>query len=444
MLSYNDSLSVLSPGTPVLHKYKAYGVSALRTLPQLQRLTEEQIFEMEVVAQVFPFKVNNYVVEELINWDNVPNDPMFVLTFPQRDMLKPADFDRMAAAIKRAAPRAEIQALANEIRLELNPHPAGQLEHNIPELHGEKLEGVQHKYRETILFFPSQGQTCHAYCSFCFRWPQFVGMGDLKFATREAERLVDYLRENPQITDVLITGGDPLIMKSETFGAYIRTLIEADLPHFQTIRIGSKALSYWPYRFIADDDAPELLDVFREAVEAGKHVSIMAHFNHPAELETEAVRRAVAAIRSTGAEIRSQSPILRHINDTASAWADMWREQVRMGIIPYYMFVVRDTGAQHYFGVPLARAWRIYTKALRKVSGLARTARGPSMSATPGKIHVLGVTEVAGEKVFALLFLEGRDPDWCNRPFFAKYDEEAVWIDDLKPAFGEESFFFEE
>jgi KamA family protein len=444
MLRCNDSVSIL-PSTDVpTPRYRAYNLANFRSLPQVQALGEDRIFEMEVVAQVFPFKTNSYVVDELIDWDAVPDDPMFVLTFPQRDMLRPEDYDRIAELMRSGADKATIRAAADEIRMTLNPHPAGQLEKNVPDFGEDKLEGTQHKYRETILFFPSQGQTCHAYCTFCFRWPQFVGMTDLRFATREAEKLVAYLRRNPHITDVLFTGGDPLIMKTPALRAYVRTLLDADLPGFQTIRIGTKSLSYWPYRFLTDDDAGDLLDLFREVTDAGKHLALMAHFNHPVELETEAAREAVRAIRDTGAEIRSQSPVLTHINDSADAWADMWREQVRLGIIPYYMFLVRDTGAQHYFGVPLAKGYEIYREAFRRVSGLARTVRGPSMSATPGKVHVLGTTEVNGEKLFVLQFLQGRDPAWCNQPFFARYDEDALWVDDLVPAFGEERFFFEE
>jgi len=93
--------------------------------------------------------------------------------------------------------------------------------------------------------------------------------------------------------------------------------------------------------------------------------------------------------------------------------------------------------------VPLARAWEIYRAAYRSVSGLARTVRGPSMSAYPGKVQVLGVSEVDGDEVFVLRMLQGRDPDWVGQPFFAQYDEDAIWLDDLEPAFGGEKFFFQ-
>jgi hypothetical protein len=108
------------------------------------------------------------------------------------------------------------------------------------------------------------------------------------------------------------------------------------------------------------------------------------------------------------------------------------------------MFLARDTGAQQYFSVPLVRAWEIFRDAYKSVSGVARTARGPSMSADPGKVEVLGVTKVGGKKVFALRMLQGRNPDWAMRPFFAEYDPKAIWLSDLRPAFGEKRFFFEE
>ena len=424
---------------------KSYTLANFRTIPQIQQISEETQFEMEVVGNVLPFKTNNYVVEQLIDWDNVPNDPMYVLTFPQKGMLNPEHYDKMASTLRSGADKKEIARVANDIRLQLNPHPAGQMELNVPQLKdGTKLYGMQHKYDETCLFFPSQSQTCHAYCTFCFRWPQFVGMDEMKFAMREGEQLVQYLKEHPEISDVLFTGGDPMIMKASMFSVYTDALLDAKLPNLKTIRIGTKAVSYWPYKFLTDSDADETLKNFEKIVKSGTHLAIMAHFNHLAELSTDPIKEAIKRIRNTGAQIRTQSPLLAHINDDANMWAEMWQKQVSLGCIPYYMFVVRDTGAQQYFGVPLVKAEKIFRSAFRKVSGLARTVRGPSMSATPGKVHVLGVSEINGQKVMALQLLQGRESEWVGVPFFAKYDENAIWLDDLKPAFGERFFFEDE
>jgi len=426
------------------NKYKAYTLQNFQNLPQIQKLPEEVQFAIQVVGNVYPFRTNNYVVEELINWDNVPHDPIFILTFPQKDMLIPVHYDKMASVInnKNATPQ-EIKETANQIRLQLNPHPAGQMEKNVPHLNGKKLGGVQHKYKETILFFPSQGQTCHAYCTFCFRWPQFVGFDNLKFAMREVDTLIQYIKQHPEISDVLFTGGDPLVMKTSRLATYINALLEADLPHLHTIRLGTKSLSYWPYRFLTDPDAEALLQLFRKVIQKGKHLAFMAHFNHPQELKTEAVQKAIARIQETGVQIRTQSPLLAHINDQPEIWIELWKKQTQLGCIPYYMFIARDTGAQHYFGVSLGRAWDLFKSAYQQVSGLSRTVRGPSMSATPGKVQILGVNEIGGEKVFMMQFLQGRDPNWVMQPFFAKYDEKATWLDELEP-FGDSSFFFEE
>lgn len=425
-------------------KYKAYSLGNFRDIPQMAGLSEDIKFDIEVVGHVLPFKTNNFVIDHLIDWEQVPQDPLFVLNFPQRGMLLPDHYAEIAGLMKSGADPATIREAADRIRLQLNPHPAGQISHNIPTLEGEPLDGMQHKYRETVLFFPSQGQTCHAYCSFCFRWPQFVGMSELKFASREVDRLVAYLQANPQITDVLFTGGDPLIMSARHLAEYIEPLLEADLPALRRIRIGTKALSYWPYKFLTDDDAPDLLALFRKVGERGMHLALMAHFNHPRELEPEPVRQAIEQVRQTGAVIRTQSPLLRHINDDPELWREMWSRQVDLGCVPYYMFVARDTGAQHYFAVPLVQAWEIFRDAYQRVSGLCRTVRGPSMSANPGKVQVLGISEVRGERVIELRFIQGRNPDWVDRPFFAKYDDKATWLTELRPAFGEAKFFYQD
>jgi hypothetical protein len=178
-------------------------------------------------------------------------------------------------------------------------------------------------------------------------------------------------------------------------------------------------------------------------VASGKHLAIMAHFSHGRELETGAVRKAIMRLRQVGAVIRTQSPLVRHVNDDARVWARMWQEQVRLGLVPYYLFVERDTGAKVYFKVPLYRVLEIYREAMGQVSGLARSARGPVMSALPGKVVIDGVAEVAGRHVFALSFLQARNADWCNRPFFAEFDLTASWLDQLRPAFGAKEFFYE-
>jgi KamA family protein len=425
-------------------KFKPYTRQTINQAPQWQLLSNELREAVQVVSRVLPFRTNQYVMEELIDWTDIPNDPIYRLTFPHRDMLAPAEYSHLKDLVLEKKDEAAIEAAVRAIRMRMNPHPAGQLTHNVPFLDGRPVSGLQHKYKETVLFFPSAGQTCHAYCTFCFRWPQFVGMDDLKFDAKESNELVAYLKQHPEVTDVLITGGDPLIMNTRSLAGYIEPLLAPELAHIQNIRIGTKSVSYWPQRFVTDKDSDDLMRLFEKVVAAGKNLAIMGHYNHPAELRPAIAQRAVKRIVSSGATLRMQAPLIRHINEDPKGWAELWTTGVRLGAIPYYMFVERDTGPSHYFQLPLAKAYEIFQAAYQTVSGLARTVRGPSMSAFPGKVVIDGIVDIGGEKVFALQFLQARNPDWVRRPFYAKFDPAATWLHELKPAFGAKKFFFEE
>jgi len=424
-------------------EYRSFEAHNLHELPQYHHLDKEQVQAIQTVATVYPFRVNSYVAEHLIDWSRIPDDPIFRLSFPQAEMLAQEEFATLSALLRETDindPR--LQQEARQIQMRQNPNPAGQMELNTPVQNGTRLHGMQHKYRESVLFFPAEAQVCHAYCTYCFRWPQFSGLDNLKFANRNIQLLKAYLENHPEVKDVIFTGGDPMVMTTSLLRSYIEPLL--DVPTLRTIRIGTKAISWWPYRFTSDNDADDLIALMDEIVHKGKHLAIMAHISHPQEIDTPEAIEAIHRINSTGAVIRSQSPIARHINADALTWEEMWQKQLRLGIIPYYMFLERDTGPKKYFEVPLHEALAIYNGAYRKMSGLGRTVRGPSMSCSPGKIVIEDVTEINKEKAFVLKFTQGRNPEWTNRIFFAKYDTKASWLDDLKPLSSENSFFFEE
>ncbi len=418
-------------------RFRAFGVRNLDVLTLRAGLGERDRLTVRAVATVLPFRTNSYVVNELIDWAAGQNDPIYRLVFPQADMLPSADVDRICALLENGAPEAEVRAVAHEVRMRLNPHPAGQLALNSPSVDGVKLPGLQHKYPETVLFFPKQGQTCHTYCSYCFRWAQFVDEPQLKIATDHIDVLVAYLRKHTEVTSVLITGGDPMTMNSSVLRRYIEPLLDPSLEHIESIRIGTKSLAYWPQRYVTDSDADDTLRLFSQVSESGRTLALMAHYSHPRELAPALAAEAIRRVRASGAVIRTQAPLIRSVNDDAGTWQEMWRAQVRAGMVPYYMFVERDTGPQDYFAVPLARAHAIFRDAYAAVSGLCRSVRGPSMSATPGKVCVDGIAEVAGEHVFVLRMLQARNPSLVGRPFFARFDPKAVWLTDLTPAFAD-------
>jgi len=359
-------------------------------------------------------------------------------------MLEEQDLDQLLLLVRRGCSDNELRRAAAPIRMRLNPHPAGQLDLNVPlDPSGSPLPGTQHKYANTLLIFPSHGQTCHAFCTYCFRWAQFIGDQSLKFATDSIDDIKSYVLRHPEITDILITGGDPMVMSAERLEEYVSVFLDPRLESIETIRIGTKSLAYWPYRFTTDPDAGRLVGVLESVSRAGRHLAIMAHYTHPCELEPEPARDALHRVQETGATVYCQAPVVAHVNDNADVLAELWRSEARLGCVPYYLFVERDTGARRYFEIPLTTALDLYRGAIAQLSGLARTVRGPVMSAAPGKIVIDGTAEVAGEAVFALRFLQGRCSDWVGRPFFARLDREATWFDDLSPIGGDREFFFE-
>ena len=183
-------------------RFRAYTAKHLDALTTRAGLGEAERLAVRAVGTVLPFRTNAYVIDELIDWTAAPDDPVYRLVFPQADMLPAADVARIAGLLARGAPDPEVVAAAHDVRMRLNPHPAGQLALNIPDLGDEPLPGVQHKYPETVLVFPRQGQTCHAYCTYCFRWAQFVDEPDLKMATADLGRVIDYLRQHREVTSV--------------------------------------------------------------------------------------------------------------------------------------------------------------------------------------------------------------------------------------------------
>jgi L-lysine 2,3-aminomutase len=167
-------------------------------------------------------------------------------------MLDPADLVTMTKLLRDDATPERVAAEARDIRRRLNPHPGGQLSLNVPDGGDRPLDGLQHKYAETALFFPGPGQMCHGFCTYCFRWAQFVGEPDLRMAGNDPEVLCDYLRRHPEVGDVLLTGGDPMIMRTEV-------------------------LARFP---------------------SGRQLAVMAHHSHPRELGPEVAREAVRRIRA--------------------------------------------------------------------------------------------------------------------------------------------------
>ncbi|KAH8076125.1 synthetase [Aureococcus anophagefferens] len=361
--------------TPKTERFRAISLAAIDQWGEKYPRLQENMQDVKRAALIFPFKASPYLVDELIDWDMEAD----IRTDPFYKLVFPT-----------------MDMLSDEHRELLDGKAL-----NAPKK--AELTGVQHKRTPTPLF--------------------------------------DYLEEHPEVSDILFTGGDPMIMQTRMLKQYLEPFKDpTHLPHIKNLRIGTRALTFWPQRFTTDADADELMTLLREVKEiGGRHMAIMAHLGHVRELSTDKVKHAIHRLKQEGGVIiRSQSPVMRGINDDADVWAAKWREEVRLGVIPYYMFIARDTGAQSYFDVPLVRAQRLYADAIRATSGLCRTARGPSMSCTPGKVEIVGLQTIQGTEAFVLRFLQCRDDQWIGKVFFAKYDPKAIWFDDLEPLDGME------
>jgi L-lysine 2,3-aminomutase len=401
------------------------------------------------VSHILPFQTNNYVVERLLDWDKVQTearDPLYNLNFPVGEMLPAEVLAEFRKYVTEGADPMHIAKRAAEVRETMNPHDQGQFtELNLPRMDGELLDGVQHKYQQCCLYFPRDGQQCLGTCAYCFRWGVLNEAMEGNFSSVGRDKLHEYLRRTPQIRDLLITGGDSMSLPASVLAGIIEPLLDnPNFEHIRAIRLGTKTLTYWPYRFLTDPDAGDMLKLFEKINKSGKTVAIMAHNSHYQEWKTPEAEAAIAAVKSTGSVVRAQSPIVRTINDSAECWSRMWQRQVSLGVVPYYMFIPRETGPMDYFRSTLDHALTCYTDAIALNSGLARTARGPSMTINPGKLGLMGKETINGEETFVFKFFQARKPEWMHKVFFAKFDPNATFFDQLVPAFGEKKWFFED
>ncbi|MFF2721910.1 KamA family radical SAM protein [Streptomyces sp. NPDC058011] len=424
-------------------RYRALSLRDVTGILTRRGVGPQVVEDVHAVGSVLPFRVNDHVLEHLIDWDDIPGDPMYQLLFPQPGMLDATDLATMRQLSRDGS--TGIGKAAAAVRARMNPHPGGQLELNRPRVHDEVLSGLQHKYAETVLYFPRNGQTCHAYCTYCFRWAQFVGDSELRMGASDPHELRSYLLGHPEVRNVLVTGGDPLIMSTAVLRRHVEPLLDPALDQLEAVRIGTKSLTFWPARFLTDFDASDLLRLLEQVVAAGRALVLVAHISHPRELEPAATREAIRLIRATGATVYCQAPLVAHVNDRAEVWERLWNAEVRLGCVPYYMFVERDTGPRRYFEVPLVRAHDIFTAAYRRSSGLARTVKGPVMSATPGKVLLDGYqSRDDGDVTLQLRFAQARDPEWVGRPFTARATADATWFSHLQPADAGQNWWYED
>lgn len=409
----------------------------------------------EFFVEVYRFLATRHTLN-CIDWDNYENDSIYQLVFPQPGMINDAEVVR---AYENASTDAQRTELVEAYLHRTNPHDGNQ-HLNKPWFENadggiEVLEGSQHKYPQCQLVFDKTTQTCFSFCTYCFRHAQVRGGEDM-FIQEDIRQIHDYLRVHTEVTDLLITGGDGGLMPVARLEQYLRPLLEDPaLMHVRTVRLASRSLTFQP-EMILSSKYDRMLELFDQCSEHGIQLSWMAHFSTPKELLNISTIAAIRRLQAHGVVVRSQSPIMKHISlftdaqgevdvdRSARNWIDLALIFATLKIGFHSIYCARPTGEHHYFTAPLAGVEKVFNKVYRSLASLNRPSRHLSMTSSAGKISIMGTAEVNGEKVFALKFTEGRNMEWLDKVFLAKYDGKQNTADLLEPLDTPEFFFREE
>jgi lysine 2,3-aminomutase len=351
----------------------------IRDISAVEGIPESEREHLKKVAEKYAFRVNDYYLR-LINWDD-PHDPIRQLVIPRLEELN--DWGTLDASNERA-------------------YTVGQ--------------GVQHKYRDTVLLLCNE--VCGAYCRYCFRKRLFMDGNDE--VSNDVSAGVSYIAAHPEVTNVLLTGGDPLLMSTRRLVEILSALRE--IPHVRIIRIGSKMPAFDPCRVLND---PDLQEAFRRFSTPEKRIYLMCHFDHPRELTDLAIAGVDCLLRNHVVCV-NQCPLIRGINDGAATLAELFSTLSYIGCPQYYLFQGRPTQGNEPYETPLVHGWQVFSQALQHGSGLARRPRYV-MSHETGKIEVLAVDH----RHIYLRYHSARDPANAGRFGVYARDDQAFWFDQL-------------
>lgn len=386
-------------------KFKSFTGSSFKLSSYFSHLSENDQLEFSVLTKIFPFKANQFVLDNLIDWSNIPGDPIYKLVFPRKEMIGEDNFDYLKTLQNQFPADFNTSPFLEPIRQAYKKEVAFT-ETGLPRRNGEYLKGMYRNFPSVLSLFPSpMVRTCHSYCNYCVRWEQFNNPQRQDLASYNDPFLpVPYLKENPEIHDVLFTGADPMVLPARTLKKYIDPILEVD--SVRMIRISTKSITYWPFRFTSDPDASELLQYFKEIQSMGKHLSIMAHITHPRELSHPEVHQACRKIKATGAIIRTQAPLIKGVNDSGKIWASLWKRQLELGMVPFFMFVEAGLGIAPCFRVSLARSLEIFQEAKNANSDLVQTVRGPILLDEVIWVEIVGTVGEGKGKQFVMRVIQ--------------------------------------
>ena len=368
----------MEPEINMLNSISVTQMKYLTRIEQLEQLSEQERTRLKKVAETFSFRSNDYYLS-LINWDD-PDDPIRKIIIPN----------------------------LNELEKWGRLDPSDEESYTI-------IPGLEHKYHSTALLLISN--VCEGICRYCFRKRVFID--SQRTYLRDTAAAMQYITEHKEITNVLLTGGDPLVLKTSKLDNIIRQLREIE--HVQIIRVGTKMPAFNPYRIIED---PALLEMMSNYTTEEKKIYIMTHFVHPREL-TDVAIKCVNLLQKAGALLANQTPLIRGVNSNPEVLAELLGKLSFIGAIPYYIFQCRPAIGNKAYSVPIEKGYEIVEQAKSLVSGLAKRARY-TMSHATGKIEILGKT-----KDFVYFkYHRAADDQNSGRFLVFKSNPNAYWFDD--------------
>lgn len=350
----------------------------LTKIEQLEQLSKAEHAELKKVTDKFAFRSNDYYLS-LINWDD-PDDPIRTVIIPH------------------------IQEIDEWGRLD----PSDEKSYRI-------MPGLEHKYNSTALLLVSN--VCDGICRYCFRKRVFINPQSEYL--RNLPAALQYIKQHNEITNVLLTGGDPMVLKPSKLENIIQQLREIE--HVRIIRIGTKVPAFNPYRIT---EQPALLEIINRYSTEQKKIYVITHFIHPRELTDQAVK-AVNLLQKAGAITANQMPLIRGVNTNPQVLAELLGRLSFIGAVPYYIFQCRPALGNKAYTVPIERGYEILEQAKALVSGLAKRVRFV-MSHSTGKIEVIGKTK---DFVYLKYHRAANDAD-SGRFLALASNSNAYWLDD--------------
>jgi len=219
------------------------------------------------------------------------------------------------------------------------------------------VKGIVHRYPDRVLLKPVH--VCSVYCRFCFRREK-VGPGSEALSPQELEAALGYIRHTPQIWEVILTGGDPLVLSPRRLLALMEELNKID--HVKVIRLHTR---------VPVADPPRVTSVLVAALRSEKAVYVVLHCNHAREL-TDKVRAAAQMFLKAGIPLLSQSTLLRGVNDNAATLEELFRALTALRIKPYYLHHPDLAPGTGHFRLPLAEGRKLTAALHGHLSGIAQ------------------------------------------------------------------------